>query len=204
MAPSRNGMILNPHFHKDWQKRVRTWFNQPARKLRRWVRVVSGQRRYAELAYLGRTFCVFLLGLSQVIFNVCYVKKMILIIGGVATTRSTNRNILEEYWNFIFLFYCNDGSMRCIVVCLQYILKKIHNRNFLDKWKIRCGYFGISIHRWKKIICHWNWHGLSGSLSNCGCPLKSMWNAHLSSIKVFLSVCRVLHPSIVCGQNKLM
>lgn len=37
MAPSRNGMILNPHFHKDWQKRVRTWFNQPARKLRRYA-----------------------------------------------------------------------------------------------------------------------------------------------------------------------
>lgn len=36
MAPNRNGMILNPHFHKDWQKRVRTWFNQPARKIRRW------------------------------------------------------------------------------------------------------------------------------------------------------------------------
>lgn len=35
MAPSRNGMILNPHFHKDWQRRVRTWFNQPARKIRR-------------------------------------------------------------------------------------------------------------------------------------------------------------------------
>uniref|UniRef100_G3PT54 60S ribosomal protein L13 n=1 Tax=Gasterosteus aculeatus aculeatus TaxID=481459 RepID=G3PT54_GASAC len=35
MAPSRNGMLLNPHFHKDWQKRVRTWFNQPARKIRR-------------------------------------------------------------------------------------------------------------------------------------------------------------------------
>uniref|UniRef100_A0A3P9A441 60S ribosomal protein L13 n=1 Tax=Esox lucius TaxID=8010 RepID=A0A3P9A441_ESOLU len=35
MAPSRNGMLLNPHFHKDWQKRVRTWFNQPARKTRR-------------------------------------------------------------------------------------------------------------------------------------------------------------------------
>uniref|UniRef100_A0A8C7Y6C3 Large ribosomal subunit protein eL13 n=1 Tax=Oryzias sinensis TaxID=183150 RepID=A0A8C7Y6C3_9TELE len=34
MAPSRNGMILNPHFHKDWQRRVRTWFNQPARKIR--------------------------------------------------------------------------------------------------------------------------------------------------------------------------
>uniref|UniRef100_A0A8C5NTZ3 Large ribosomal subunit protein eL13 n=1 Tax=Jaculus jaculus TaxID=51337 RepID=A0A8C5NTZ3_JACJA len=31
MAPSRNGMILKPHFHKDWH----TWFNQPARKIRR-------------------------------------------------------------------------------------------------------------------------------------------------------------------------
>ncbi|KAH0504108.1 60S ribosomal protein L13 [Microtus ochrogaster] len=36
MAPSRNGMILKPHFHKDWQQRVDTWFNQPARKIRRW------------------------------------------------------------------------------------------------------------------------------------------------------------------------
>ncbi|KAM7325270.1 hypothetical protein ACRRTK_015523 [Alexandromys fortis] len=35
MAPSRNGMILKPHFHKDWQRRVDTWFNQPARKIRR-------------------------------------------------------------------------------------------------------------------------------------------------------------------------
>ncbi|CAI9606061.1 unnamed protein product, partial [Staurois parvus] len=29
------GMILKPHFHKDWQRRVATWFNQPARKIRR-------------------------------------------------------------------------------------------------------------------------------------------------------------------------
>ncbi|KAL6039357.1 hypothetical protein STEG23_029017 [Scotinomys teguina] len=35
MAPSRNGMILKPHFHKDWQQRVDTWFNQLARKIRR-------------------------------------------------------------------------------------------------------------------------------------------------------------------------
>lgn len=35
MAPKRNNMIPNAHFHKDWQKRVRTWFNQPARKERR-------------------------------------------------------------------------------------------------------------------------------------------------------------------------
>jgi len=33
--PSRNHAIQNIHFHKDWQERVRTWFNQPARKVRR-------------------------------------------------------------------------------------------------------------------------------------------------------------------------
>ncbi|XP_033209082.1 60S ribosomal protein L13 [Belonocnema kinseyi] len=31
----RNNMIPNGHFHKDWQRNVRTWFNQPARKYRR-------------------------------------------------------------------------------------------------------------------------------------------------------------------------
>ncbi|KAK3597555.1 hypothetical protein CHS0354_018150 [Potamilus streckersoni] len=35
MAPKRNNVIPNGHFHKDWQIRVRTWFNQPARKERR-------------------------------------------------------------------------------------------------------------------------------------------------------------------------
>merc|ERR1712176_235324 len=30
-----NNVIPNGHFHKDWENRVRTWFNQPARKLRR-------------------------------------------------------------------------------------------------------------------------------------------------------------------------
>jgi large subunit ribosomal protein L13e len=30
-----NNAIPNGHFHKDWQKNVRTWFNQPARKERR-------------------------------------------------------------------------------------------------------------------------------------------------------------------------
>ena len=35
MPPKRNQMIPNAHFHKDWQKYVKTWFNQPARKQRR-------------------------------------------------------------------------------------------------------------------------------------------------------------------------
>ena len=30
-----NNVIPNQHFHKQWQKRVKTWFNQPARKVRR-------------------------------------------------------------------------------------------------------------------------------------------------------------------------
>lgn len=28
-------MIPNAHFHKDWQRYVKTWFNQPARKIKR-------------------------------------------------------------------------------------------------------------------------------------------------------------------------
>lgn len=30
-----NNMIPNGHFHKDWQRFVKTWFNQPARRHRR-------------------------------------------------------------------------------------------------------------------------------------------------------------------------
>lgn len=30
-----NNMIPNGHFHKDWQRYVKCWFNQPARKYRR-------------------------------------------------------------------------------------------------------------------------------------------------------------------------
>uniref|UniRef100_A0AC34QLV9 60S ribosomal protein L13 n=1 Tax=Panagrolaimus sp. JU765 TaxID=591449 RepID=A0AC34QLV9_9BILA len=35
MAPHGNHMIQSVHLRKHWQRRVRTWFNQPARKLRR-------------------------------------------------------------------------------------------------------------------------------------------------------------------------
>uniref|UniRef100_A0A8D9AQA9 60S ribosomal protein L13 n=1 Tax=Cacopsylla melanoneura TaxID=428564 RepID=A0A8D9AQA9_9HEMI len=35
MAPHGNNMIPNAHFHKDWQKYIKSWFNQPARKFRR-------------------------------------------------------------------------------------------------------------------------------------------------------------------------
>merc|ERR1712210_327112 len=32
MVGKRNNILANAHFHKDWKRRVRTWFNQPARK----------------------------------------------------------------------------------------------------------------------------------------------------------------------------
>ncbi|EDO28721.1 predicted protein, partial [Nematostella vectensis] len=37
MAPKRNNIIPNGHFHKDWQRYVKTWFDQPGRKKRRRV-----------------------------------------------------------------------------------------------------------------------------------------------------------------------
>ncbi|XP_063984839.1 large ribosomal subunit protein eL13 [Diachasmimorpha longicaudata] len=42
-----NNMIPNGHFHKDWQKHVRTWFNQPARKIRRKTNRVKKARAVA-------------------------------------------------------------------------------------------------------------------------------------------------------------
>merc|ERR1712020_506117 len=35
MPAKRNNIVPNQHFHKDWQNYVKTWFNQPARKIRR-------------------------------------------------------------------------------------------------------------------------------------------------------------------------
>ena len=32
MPAKRNQMVPNGHFHKDWDRYVKTWFNQPARK----------------------------------------------------------------------------------------------------------------------------------------------------------------------------
>ena len=47
MAPKRNNIIPNGHFHKDWQRMVRTWFNQPMRKKRRHATRVARARRVA-------------------------------------------------------------------------------------------------------------------------------------------------------------
>ena len=49
MAPKRNNVVPNVHLRKDWQKRVKTWFNQPARKERR-----RQQRKVKALAIAPR------------------------------------------------------------------------------------------------------------------------------------------------------
>merc|ERR1712114_625 len=48
MGPSkRNNIVPNGHFHKDWQRYVKTWFNQPARKIRRRQNRVAKAARVA-------------------------------------------------------------------------------------------------------------------------------------------------------------
>ncbi|XP_003380763.1 60S ribosomal protein L13 [Trichinella spiralis] len=47
MAPSGNGMIPDGHFHKKWQRRVKTWFNQPMRHNRRRRKRLEKARRLA-------------------------------------------------------------------------------------------------------------------------------------------------------------
>merc|ERR1711963_638606 len=47
MAPKRNNVVPNGHFHKKWQEHVKCWFNQPARKIRRHEKRVEKARKMA-------------------------------------------------------------------------------------------------------------------------------------------------------------
>ncbi|KAF0458333.1 50S ribosomal protein L13e [Gigaspora margarita] len=42
-----NNQLPNGHFHKDWQLRVKTWFNQPGRKKRRRINRIQKAARIA-------------------------------------------------------------------------------------------------------------------------------------------------------------
>lgn len=53
MAPKGNNMIPNGHFHKDWQRYIKTWFNQPARKFRRHKERVKKARSVAPKPSAG-------------------------------------------------------------------------------------------------------------------------------------------------------
>jgi len=125
--PKRNNMIPNAHFHKDWQRRVRTWFNQPARKHRRREarltkavaiapRPVAGQlrpivrcptARYNKKARLGRGFTLEELRAAGI------GKRVARTIGIAVDFRRTNRSLeslqlnaqrLKEYRSRLILF----------------------------------------------------------------------------------------------------
>ncbi|KAB0800199.1 hypothetical protein PPYR_05939 [Photinus pyralis] len=53
MAPRGNNMIPNGHFHKDWKRYVKTWFNQPARKHRRRQNRIKKARSIAPRPVAG-------------------------------------------------------------------------------------------------------------------------------------------------------
>jgi large subunit ribosomal protein L13e len=47
MAIRGNRVVPNAHFHKDWQRYIKTWFDQPARKKRRHQKRVEKAKRVA-------------------------------------------------------------------------------------------------------------------------------------------------------------
>lgn len=53
MPLKRNNMVPNGHFHKDWQIRVKTWFNQPMRKKRRRLTRIKKARTIAPRPVAG-------------------------------------------------------------------------------------------------------------------------------------------------------
>ena len=53
MAPKGNNVIPNVHFHKDWQRYIKTWFNQPARKYRRRQNRIKKAQRIAPRPAAG-------------------------------------------------------------------------------------------------------------------------------------------------------
>ena len=53
MAPRGNNMVPYGHFHKDWKRYVKTWFNQPARKLRRRQQRIKKARAIAPRPVAG-------------------------------------------------------------------------------------------------------------------------------------------------------
>jgi large subunit ribosomal protein L13e len=48
-----NNMLPNAHFHKHWQRRIKTWFDQPARKHRRREARIAKAKRVAPRPAAG-------------------------------------------------------------------------------------------------------------------------------------------------------
>jgi len=126
MAPKGNNVIPNAHFRKHWQRRIKTWFNQPARKERRRnARIakakavaprpaqllrpaVRGQtQRYNRKIRIGRGFTLEELKAAGI------AKKVARTVGIAVDYRRTNRSVeslqanvsrLKEYQSRLILF----------------------------------------------------------------------------------------------------
>ena len=79
MPAKGNNIIPNGHFHKDWQKYVKTWFNQPARKIRRRQNRVAKAARVAPRplnklrpVVACPTYSEFVLALLVLVLLLCY------------------------------------------------------------------------------------------------------------------------------------
>ena len=53
MAPQGNNIVPNGHFHKDWQRFVKCWFNQPMKKAKRRKARETKARRIAPRPVAG-------------------------------------------------------------------------------------------------------------------------------------------------------
>ncbi|XP_066597471.1 large ribosomal subunit protein eL13 [Prorops nasuta] len=130
----RNNMIPNGHFHKDWQRFVKCWFNQPARKYRRKTNRVKKARavaprpvnklrpivhcptfRYHTKVRAGRGFTLQELKASG--FN----KKFAKSIGIAVDPRRRNKSVeslqtnvqrLKEYKSKLILFPVNEKKAK--------------------------------------------------------------------------------------------
>lgn len=59
---SRSAQLPNTHLRKEWQRYVKTWFNQPARKQRRRLaRQEKAAKKGVRYVHLGYSF-VFIFG----------------------------------------------------------------------------------------------------------------------------------------------
>jgi len=130
-----NNMIPNGHFHKDWQRFVKTWFKQPARKFRRKQNRLKKSRaiaprpaagalrpvvrcptvRYHTKTRVGRGFS--LSELKSVGLNAAFARSI-----GIAVdyrrrnksveSRLVNSQRLKEYQSKLILFPLNKKKLR--------------------------------------------------------------------------------------------
>jgi len=150
MAPKGNNMIPNGHFHKDWQRFVKTWFNQPARKYRRRQTRIKKARaiaprpaagplrpivrcptvRYHRKLRAGRGFTLdeikvrlfkFALMTRSIVFSILYIFSL---------SHITNVSIREQGW----MLALHDQLVLLLITGVATSLWSLYNR-MCSVWK---------------------------------------------------------------------